>query len=59
MNLEKSVIETVKTVVQEIRQNTCAEKQAKSLMKIYDAITTLNDPYIKSDSRKRKRSAEQ
>jgi hypothetical protein len=46
MNLEKSVIETVKTVVQEIRQNTCAEKQAKSLMKIYDAITTLNDPYI-------------
>lgn len=58
MNLEKSVIEKVKTVVQEIRQTTCAEKQAKSLMNIYDAITSLNDHYIKSDSRK-KRSAEQ
>jgi 23S rRNA maturation mini-RNase III len=55
MNLEKSVIETVKTVVQEIRQTTCAEKQAKSLMKIYDAITSLNDHYIK----RKKRSAEQ
>ena len=35
MNLEKSAIETVVTAIIEIRQNTCAEKQVKNLMKNY------------------------
>jgi len=38
MNLEKSIIQAVTTAVKEIRQESCIEKQVKSLMKIYDAI---------------------
>ena len=38
MNLEKSISEAVTTAVREIRQESCIEKQVKSLMKIYDAI---------------------
>ena len=33
MNLEKSIIQAVTTAVKEIRQESCIEKQVKSLMK--------------------------
>jgi len=60
MNLEKSIIEAVTTAVREIRQESCIEKQVKSLMKIYDAII-VKDKEISTKSslkttRKRKRS---
>ncbi len=60
MNLENSIIEAVTTAVREIRQESCIEKQVKSLMKIYDAIV-VKDNEISTESslkttRKRKRS---
>jgi len=62
MNLEKSAIETVVTAIIEIRQNTCAEKQIKHLMKNYDAnITVDNNPcprFSQENARKRKRPIE-
>ena len=62
MNLEKSAIETVVTAIIEIRQNTCAKKQVKNLMKNYDAIITVdNNPcprFSQENPRKRKRPIE-
>ena len=60
MNLEKSISEAVTTAVREIRQESCIEKQVKSLMKIYDAIV-VKDNEISTESslkttKKRKRS---
>ncbi len=60
MNLEKSIIEAVTTAVKEIRQESCIEKQVKSLMKIYDAIIVKDNEISTKNSlkttRKRKRS---
>ena len=60
MNLEKSIIEAVTTAVKEIRQESCVEKQVKSLMKIYDAIVAKNNEISTESSlkttKKRKRS---
>ena len=60
MNLEKSIIEAVTTAVKEIRQESCIEKQVKSLMKVYDAIVVQNNETSTESSlkttRKRKRS---
>jgi len=60
MDLEKSIIEAVTTAVREIRQESCIEKQVKSLMKIYDAIVVKNNEISTESSlkttRKRKRS---
>ena len=59
MNLEKSIIQAVTTAVKEIRQESCIEKQVKSLMKIYDAIVVQNNEISTESSlkttRKRKR----
>ncbi len=59
MNLEKSIIEAVTTAVREIRQESCIEKQVKSLMKVYDAIVAQNNEISTESSlkttRKRKR----
>ncbi len=61
MSLEQSIIEAVTVAVKEIRQESCTEKQVKSLMKIYDAIIISDSNLsIKNSSkvtRKRKRSA--
>ena len=60
MNLEKSIIQAVTTAVKEIRQESCIEKQVKSLMKVYDAIVVQNNEISTESSlkttRKRKRS---
>ena len=60
MNLEKSISEAVTTAVREIRQESCIEKQVKSLMKVYDAIVVQNNEISTESSlkntRKRKRS---
>ncbi len=60
MDLEQSIIKAVTVAVKEIRQESCIEKQAKSLMKIYDAIVIKKDERninngVKA-TRKRKRS---
>ncbi len=59
MNLEKSISEAVTTAVREIRQESCIEKQVKSLMKIYDAIVVKDNEIGTEGSlkttRKRKR----
>jgi hypothetical protein len=60
MNLEQSIVESITIAAKEIRRETCIEKQATSLMKIYDAIViNENSLNIKDNlkaSRKRKRS---
>ena len=60
MNLEKPIIEAVTIAVKEIRQESCIEKQVKSLMKIYDAIVVkdneINTEISLKTTRKRKRS---
>ncbi len=60
MYLEQSIIRAVTVAVKEIRQESCIEKQAKSLMKIYDAIVIKKDEVKSNNSikatRKRKRS---
>ena len=60
MNLEKSISEALTTAVREIRQESCIEKQVKSLMKVYDAIVVQNNGISTESSlkttRKRKRS---